>query len=157
MEVNDETGALADMLQQSVQVLKTRRKNRRHHLSFHRRQAGEKFLPVRQQRRAGGRRYVRETVPNPNYRSSPKPVIPLESELRSNPRSRSAKLRIAQKKTTSVNMSAENRKKHRRPTSKQIGRNFSTTVPSLVTSLSFLFCLPSLYCTSTMGIMQTNW
>lgn len=98
MEVNDETGALADMLRQSVQVLKPG--GRIAVITFH---SIEDRL-VKNFFRYGSTEEPSEGDMFGNRPQSQlqvmnkKPVIPHESELRSNPRSRSAKLRIAQKK-----------------------------------------------------------
>jgi len=98
MEVNDETGALADLLQQSVQVLKPG--GRIAIISFH---SIEDRL-VKNFFRYGT---IEEPSDGDLYGNRPqsqlqvitkKPVVPNESERRSNPRSRSAKLRIAEKK-----------------------------------------------------------
>ena len=98
MEVNDETGALTDMLQQAADMLKPG--GRIAIISFH---SIEDRL-VKNFFRYGS---AEEPSEGDLYGNRPqsqlqvitkKPVVPSESELRSNPRSRSAKLRIAQKK-----------------------------------------------------------
>lgn len=98
MEVNDETGALEDMLRQAEAVLKPG--GRIAVISFH---SIEDRL-VKNFFRYGS---FEEPSSGDLYGNRPqsqlqvitkKPVVPTESELRSNPRSRSAKLRIAQKK-----------------------------------------------------------
>lgn len=97
MEVNDETGALQALLEQSVNLLKPG--GRVAIITFH---SIEDRL-VKNYFRSG--RFQEEEPADlfGNRSRSPlqvitkKPVIPLENEYRSNPRSRSAKLRIAQK------------------------------------------------------------
>lgn len=98
MVVNDETGALADMLQQSVQVLKPG--GRIAVITFHSiedRLVKNFFRYGSSEEPAEGDMYGNRPQSQLQVITK-KPVIPLESELRSNPRSRSAKLRIAQKK-----------------------------------------------------------
>lgn len=98
MEVNDETGALNDMMQQAVQVLKPG--GRIAIITFH-------SIEDRLVKNFFKHGSIEEQEPVDMFGNRPesplqvitkKPVTPLESEQRSNPRSRSAKLRVAQKK-----------------------------------------------------------
>lgn len=97
MEVNDETGALQALLEQSVNLLKPG--GRVAIITFH---SIEDRL-VKNFFRSGHFQEDDSADLFGNRSRSPlqvitkKPVIPLENEYRSNPRSRSAKLRIAQK------------------------------------------------------------
>lgn len=93
IEVNDEMGALKDLLQQSAACLKPG--GRLSVISFH---SLEDRL-VKQYMKRGrwdeGNEY--DTVRPPLRLVTPKPVEPTEAEMKSNPRSRSARLRVAEK------------------------------------------------------------
>lgn len=93
IEVNDEMGALKDMLQQSAACLKPG--GRLSVISFH---SLEDRL-VKQYMKRGrwdeGNEY--DVIKPPLRPVTPKPVEPTEAEMKSNPRSRSARLRVAEK------------------------------------------------------------
>lgn len=93
IEVNDEMGALKDLLQQSAACLKPG--GRLSVISFH---SLEDRL-VKQYMKRGrwdeGNEY--DTIKPPLRPVTPKPVEPTEAEMKRNPRSRSARLRVAEK------------------------------------------------------------
>jgi 16S rRNA (cytosine1402-N4)-methyltransferase len=97
IEVNDELGALKDLLEQLPQVLKTG--GRAAIITFH---SLEDRL-VKQFFKKGTWDAVDEnpfemtTVQNPFRVITKKPVEPTAEEIKQNPRSRSAKLRVAEK------------------------------------------------------------
>ena len=98
IEVNDELGALQELLQQLPAVLKAWRTSSHHHLSFAGRQVGQGFFKAGSFSEAvvddvyGGRQE------NPLRVITKKPVLAGEKETKQNTRSRSAKLRVAEKK-----------------------------------------------------------
>ena len=99
MEVNDELGALEQGLRVLTARLEAGSADRGDHFSFAGRSDREKFLSRSQPRisRSAG---MAGTAPEPGSRSrliTSKPVEPGENEQRVNPRSRSAKLRVAEK------------------------------------------------------------
>ncbi len=100
MEVNDELGALAEGLQALSSAPRIRRADRGDHLPFPRGSDREEFLPRSQPRMARPARSGPSRGRIPDYLFTlitPKPVEPGAEEQRVNPRSRSAKLRVAEK------------------------------------------------------------
>lgn len=98
IEVNDEMGALKEMLQQSLSVLKTG--GRIAIITFH-------SLEDRMVKNFFKTGTFDEAETDDVYGNRPespflvitkKPIVPVEKELKENPRSRSSKLRIAEKK-----------------------------------------------------------
>lgn len=97
IEVNDEMGALKELLQQLPDVLLTG--GRAAVITFHSiedrivknffRQGSFDEQPVDP--------FGRTTITNPLRVITKKPVVPTDAEIRNNPRSRSAKLRVAEK------------------------------------------------------------
>lgn len=98
MEVNDEMGALKEMLQQSLNVLKPG--GRIAVITFH----SIEDRVVKNFFKQGSIEEIEQDAVYGNRQENPlilvnkKPVVPGEKELKENPRSRSAKLRIASKK-----------------------------------------------------------
>ncbi len=98
IEVNDEMGALRELLQSAAQVLK--KEGRIAVITFH---SGEDRL-VKNFFKTGS--FVEETDDNPFENTekkrefriiTKKPIVPTDTEMKQNSRSRSAKLRIAEK------------------------------------------------------------
>ena len=94
IETNDETGDLRRFLEASARVLKPG-KARSADLSFGGRQNGEKFHEDRKCRRNRRERLFRQSVISWKVITR-KPVEPSQKEIEENPRSRSAKLRVAE-------------------------------------------------------------
>lgn len=97
IEVNDELGALAELLEQSIEV--TAPNARIAVITFH----SLEDRVVKNFFRFGNKEGIRHTdefgrTPDPKLRMvTKKPILPGKEELKENPRSRSAKLRIAEK------------------------------------------------------------
>ncbi len=98
IEVNDETGALREMLEQRFRITKTRRPNRDHQLSFTGRQDRKTvFQNGHFEEKDEQDPIWIHTIKGLNLRLPKKPILPTRKELSLNPRARSAKLRIAEK------------------------------------------------------------
>ncbi|MCC6258417.1 MAG: 16S rRNA (cytosine(1402)-N(4))-methyltransferase RsmH [Chitinophagaceae bacterium] len=99
MEVNDETGALKDLLVQAEQMLKPG--GRMAVISFHSiedRIVKQFFKTGSEARNEDLRDLFGNIKSSPWNQVTKKPIVPSENEIKNNPRSRSAKLRVAEKR-----------------------------------------------------------